>query len=421
MAFDPSIFLSLPLDLRQNVYWHLDGQLTRLQPPSKYELFTSSSVDSYYNSHGKQSKRSLKKKFEEYIQIFDYLPGFVETWLEYSKCLRFDCIVLDYLRVNLELDCSFTSFEWILLNHECHIAMFSPKGVLQVWYNAKEYREWVDPSFVPSTKLNAEHLTSNSLKAIIKELDTREQKDLVKTIVFFQEEDIYVNKSLSPIILSILSVMDSLRGLNRIKVMGEHLFGRLVNLQGARDYPGQSISYIVRKRVQIMEVNQGLSVGGGNQVADFSRWENLTKLTISEINDVDLKNVLLPKSCKWIVFRNLRKLGWWDQTNMLHLIDEKWILKSRRDAAKSVQQLGSSYDSQIYDENETLRLVDVSLADRDILLKCKAILWDTYGSLNYIQLIDVASVEGDIYIPRTLYCNKRMDIFRTPIYSLTLI
>lgn len=106
---------------------------------------------------------------------------------------------------------------------------------------------------------------------------------------------------------------------------------------------------------------------------------------------------------------------------MLHLIDEKWILKSRRDAAKSVQQLGSSYDSQIYDENETLRLVDVSLADRDILLKCKAILWDTYGSLNYIQLIDVASVEGDIYIPRTLYCNKRMDIFRTPINSLTLI
>lgn len=113
-----------------------------------------------------------------YLDIFAEDTQLLEEWLEWTRWLKFDCIMLDYLRLNHLVDGDLTgTLDWIILNDDSlHLALFTKISnnmtnssssttittttkkndffrlvdilsdstvLLQVWYTYDEFQKWI--------------------------------------------------------------------------------------------------------------------------------------------------------------------------------------------------------------------------------------------------------------------------------------
>lgn len=425
MEFAPLFFLQLPVDIRHKVYYHLNGQLTQLRPSSQYELFTeppsacsqtTAALDRGQKRMIRRLKKRLLSKFSQYIDVYSHSPNFVETWLRYSVWLRYDCITLDYLRLNHSFEGFLERMYWIPIAGSLQLALFGPRGLLQVWYTPQEFQQWVigqsdNPELsLAYTDINLEAVPYDCLTQLYHLLASQGLQDYVNGIRFQQDED---TRDLSnPSVTCTISRLESFRNLQKLEVVGTGLFENIANFHGLRSNPGRTINYIVKKRVRDLTVERCPTVGF-DSIADFTRWENLVVLNITHCQMLDLNRVLLPKHCQRLILSNINELTWWNQHELKGLAKDLIITRreSRNEKSDGVDHHGGdppcSYPARQINVVDTTRE-----ANRDLLLKCKALVLDAYGSLNYIQLKDIVSIKGEIFVPSSLYYNKRLETFR---------
>ncbi|CAR22514.1 Ctf13p [Lachancea thermotolerans CBS 6340] len=371
----------------------MNGQLTQLRPPTNYELFAEA-YPVYKVNKKRKRNRELWTKLHKFVELFEYLPGFVDLWLEYMECLRYDSITLDYMRMNRELDGKLTELEWIVVGSEAKLAMFSREGVLQVQYQIKEYHKFIDSEFRPRVTMNTAHLDEGAeAPSVVRALQKLELLDLVNSVVFYQDEDSASEET----ILQMVANLEALRGLESVRVVGQMLFERVVNFHGVRDHPGRTIGYVVRKRVSQLLVERCASIGGKRNIADFTRWDHVSRIKLSKVRELDLTRTMLPLGCRWLRLENIDKLKWWEQRTVEAELPESCLVCSNppRAGEPAVWQ------------------VDRAAMGEEVLLRCQALLWEIYGRLSCLQLINVREIDRAPVVPRAwrgarFYCWRSM-------------
>lgn len=475
-SFNPVRFLELPIDIRKEVYFHLDGNFCGAHPYPIDILYKSNDVELPGKPSYKRSKRSKKllrymyPVFATYLNIFEYSPQLIEKWLEYAFWLRYDCLVLDCFKVNHLYDGTLIdALEWTYLDNELRLAYFNKASMLEVWYTFKEYKKWVIDSVafdeldllnVSNIRFNIDNLTP---QLVDKCLSILEQKDLFATIgevQFGQDEEVGEEKDVdvsgansdensspsstiknkkrsaskrshsdngnvgathnqltSISIIRTIRSMESMKSLRKITVRGEKLYELLINFHGFRDNPGKTISYIVKRRIneiRLSRMNQISRTG----LADFTRWDNLQKLVLSRVAYIDLNSIVFPKNFKSLTMKRVSKIKWWN-------IEEN-ILKELKVDKRTFKSLYIKEDDSKFTKFFNLRHTRIKELDKSEInqityLRCQAIVWLSFRTLNHIKLQNVSEVFNNIIVPRALFDSKRVEIYRCEKISQVLV
>lgn len=417
---DVQLLLELPINIRQLIYNQLDGRFTQVEPRPIEELYSSDSVQVVAARYKKSKSQKLIHKnlyhlFEPYINIFEYSPALICKWLDYSLWLRYDCIVLDCLRLNHSYGGSLIGeLDWLRLDKKPRLALFKD-SMLQVWYTYREYIRWVankNPDFrLNYLRINLEYLKYTALDGILKSLRQDGMFDLVNTILFEQDnEDATVevhsseeevpNQLVDHNVIKVIKHMESMKNLKEIIVRGDSLYGSLVNLHGVRDNPGKTINYIVRNRVMKIGLRQLSDTG----VCDLNRWENLRELSISNVQKMDLNKMKLPGKCQILVIRNVFNLIWWNLLDLIESADQSKF--------KIKKTINNGYTG--------VRIIDYdAMDDPNTIGEFKSLVWKTLGPLNSIKLQNVHQIQdARVIVPNYLYDNKRLLLLGTTLRSV---
>ncbi|SCV00355.1 LAMI_0G04478g1_1 [Lachancea mirantina] len=397
MSLDIVRFLELPLRLRRQVYWHLDGQFSRLKPPSNYELF-SNDFDQFKSDELMDSKtQELWTKAQKYVINFGYIDGFQRVWSLYASILRYDPILMDFLRVNSDLQDESGGLEWIDVDGELCVALFSRGGVLQAWYTVEEYRMWIQDDIDTCMTINVERLAQSGVPEVLTKLSTSGFIETVTRVVFGDDEDLEQNADVSreaegSAVANVISKLDDFKSLQDLEIIGDPLFERVLNFHGSRDYPGQVVGYVVKRRVKRIRVREMVELGHTRNFADLSRWEKLVQLEIDTVDTVDLNYLILPSACRFFILRHIHRLIWWFQDGVSFLGEESWE-----------EGTGTVKNVRI----KRMRNADAAT------VKYRALIWDTFSGLNYLKLVNVNQIVGQIRVPHALYDNGRIQIINS--------
>ncbi|CAI1636106.1 hypothetical protein SEUBUCD650_0M02290 [Saccharomyces eubayanus] len=469
-SFNPVRFLNLPVSIRKEVYFHLDGNFCGAHPCPIDILYTSNNVELPVKPRCKRSKRSKKllkymyPVFASYLNIFEYSPQLIEKWLEYAFWLRYDCLVLDCLKVNHLYGGSLIGpLEWTYLDNELRLAYFNKASMLEVWYTFKEYKKWVievaayddlGVTHIDYIQFNIENLTSQKVD---KCLFLLEQKDLLTTVSelqFGQDEEVggeeeeqgeeddeddeadsdetakfkvtskkrTASKSLgndsvrknrkhltdTSVIRTIKST-ELMKNLRKISVRGEQLYELLINFHGFRDNPGKTISYIVKRRINEIQLSRTDRISRTG-LADFTRWDNLQILALDRMVYVDLNKIVFPKNLKSLTMKHISQIKWWDIEE--NIINE---LKMDKKTFKSsyIREKNNSFTRFLSRNQINIMELDKSEIDQMTFFRCQALVWQSVGALNHIRLESVSKVcNGNVIVPRALFYSKRIEIFQ---------
>lgn len=417
---DVGLFLALPIDIRRQVYYHLDGNFSCVTPAPIEQLYSNQFIE--LASHAEECtsrQRYLKRRFYEvfspYLSIFDYSPSLIGKWLEYSLWLRYDSIVLDCMRLNHAYGGSLIGrVDWIYLDGRLRLAYFK-NCMLVVWYMPREYARWIvreeseeeELESIDFFRLNLEYCNPESLKKIFKSMHNNDLFLLVSEVFLEQEEETgspaAVNADVDEItypiedlkVIELLAHMESMKNLNKVSVRGDHLFEALINFHGYRDNPGKTINYMVKRRIMRLELCQ-LTDPAKSRLADLTRWENLRELRLVNLDVIDLNKLVLPALCKILILERISELIWWDlESKLSSLIDGCTI-------------------NQRLNETTQLKLLNGKTIDPNNLGPCQSIVWQAFKHLNFLKLQNVTTVRGArIVIPNALFYGRRVLIFPT--------
>ncbi|SCU94695.1 LADA_0G10418g1_1 [Lachancea dasiensis] len=391
--WDPLKFLEQPILLRKCVYWHLDSEWTNLKPPSTYDLFTGTFPENERTMRRANPKHldKLRKRLGWFFELYSYLPNLVDSWLAYAECLRYDCVALDYLRMNRELQGSLSLLQWVLVGGQLQLGLFSTTGLLQLWLSVDEYQQLIDTEFMPSTCVNLEHLAEGELRELNDQLQKLELKDTVQQVTFYQEEE----KCESKETLELIATLESFKSLKTLKVTNDRLFERLVNFHGFRDFPGHTVGYLVKNRVMELELDRCGSLGTPENIADLTRWETVGKITLNNLDTLDLNHFSLPPGCRWLQLNNIRVVKWWDLKQIRVLLRN--ILQVQESGIHTVPQRPKIWVAK----------KSATVTHKDVIYLCKALLWENLGHLNRIQLNNIAQVHPSPVLPKSLYSESQ--------------
>ena len=211
--------------------------------------------------------------------------------------------------------------------------------------------------------------------------------------------------------------MESMKSLRKITVRGEKLYELLINFHGFRDNPGKTISYIVKRRIneiRLSRMNQISRTG----LADFTRWDNLQKLVLSRVAYIDLNSIVFPKNFKSLTMKRVSKIKWWN-------IEEN-ILKELKVDKRTFKSLYIKEDDSKFTKFFNLRHTRIKELDKSEInqityLRCQAIVWLSFRTLNHIKLQNVSEVFNNIIVPRALFDSKRVEIYRCEKISQVLV
>lgn len=416
---DVVLLLELPIDIRRQIYYHLDGNFCKIAPAPVQQLYFNDAVllDSKPERRSKKQKVLYKRYhrlFSQYLSIFDYMPSLFDQWLEYSLWLRYDAIVLDCLRLNHAYDGSLMShLDWIYLDDRPRLAFFK-NCMLMVWYTLREYSRWIvkeesneeETDSIDFFGLNLEYLDLVTVKKI---LNSMKHNDLFMLLseVFFDQEDEEDSSEMDDKIetdevsfpmddlkgIEVINSMEYMKNLSKISVRGSHLYEALINFHGVRDNPGKTISYVVKKRVMRLELWQ-ISDLSKTGLADFTRWENIRDLRLIKIGLVDLNKIVIPELCQVLVLKQVSVVIWWNLEPIIN-----GLIKGRNILTK-------------LNKFTNLKCLDQKAMDPDEIMQCRSVVWQTFKRLNYLKLQDVTKISGrKIVVPHALYNNKRIQIF----------
>lgn len=413
-------FLELPIDIRKQVYYHLNGNFSSITPPPLEQLYATRTINlALQTEELSLRQKSLKKKFYDlfapYLNIFDYSPSLVGKWLEYSLWLRYDSIVLDCMRLNHAYGGSLVGqVDWIYLGGRLRLSYFK-NCMLLVWYTLQEYARWIigeeyedgELDGVNFFRVNLEWSNLESLRKIFRSMNNNDLFLLVSEVFMDQDDEMSEKSSVDdsedeatyPIedlkVIELISNIEAMKNLTSVSVRGDHLFEALINFHGTRDNPGKTLSYVVRKRVMRLELLQ-LGEPTRNGLADFTRWENLRELRFVNLNSIDLSKLVLPPRCKILILTRVSTIKWWDLENRISSVAQERTI------------------TKVLNDRTRLKILDRKSVNPEDLGRCQSIVWQAFKHLNYLKLQNVEEIQGGkIVIPYALYNNKRVLIFPT--------
>lgn len=410
---DVALFLGLPVNIRKQVYFHLGGQFADLGPDILQGLYFTDVIKlpaEYYqpSRYQQRLRRRLYPIFEPYLGIFDYMPSLVNRWLEYALWLRYDCIVLDCMRLNHLYEGELIGpINLVYLDGRVRLSFFDKNYMLWNWYTYKEYARWIDNENdqieLTYLKLNLENLRYDLVAKILSSMQRDKVLDFINQIQFeqededeepisFDEQDDFETSSYrirDPAVIRVVQTMDLMKGLKRLAFRGDRLYEGMVNFHGVRDNPGKTINYMVKKKIfhlQILQVGSLCKTG----VADFTRWENLRELKLVQVGEVDFNKMLLPSNCRLLTICGAQVLYWWDIVDQIeHMASDRYTTKMR--------------GSMRY------HTLDEKSMDVETLFQCRIIVKDCLQNLNFIKLQDIYEIKGRKFVvPRSLFYNKRI-------------
>lgn len=474
-SMDASLFLELPCDIRKEIYYHLNGSFTHLEPSSISDLYDINSIGLVQNKkqkteHERQLITKLYTIFAPFVDIFEYNPDILLEWLKYSLWLRYDAIVLDCLRLNHAYEGFLIGpMDWIYLDTRLSLGYFNKNGLLQVWYSKKEFNQWIiepesigeydpDPTYLkfsmeylkPSYiskcleifekkkmlnniyQVEFEDINENNLARIPSQLDdsntiindtvdiTSDSSILVDSSVAEDNDDSSSHETKnrkrkragSPEIalklndnsvIEIVAQLKKMKNIKKIGIRGDILFDNLINSHGIRDRRDTTINYLVKRRIQeidIVQVSDFTKYG----FSDYSKWDNLQKLSLINIGYCDMNMMVLPKYCQSLIFKNIGKLRWFN------ISDSVVNIEINNDKLSNVCILNDNDTCNGVNCNhlKIYKFKESTIKSRLYLNK----LWKIFGSLNYIRLENISEIIGaQIIVPNNLYVNHRILLF----------
>lgn len=435
-------FLELPVDIRKEVYYHLSYNFGNVNPQASEKLYTSDNVQlvdikKEKRGNDKSVLRVFRSIFKPYFFMFDHTPSILERWVEYSLWLRYDSITLDCLRLNHTYQGELLGpLDWIYLDKKLRISYFDTNGMLQVWYTSKEFNRWIingNPYSDSNDALGYFRFSFEyiSAKDIGRSINVFKKKDNFQDIsqILFDEEDneeddlkllsnededntkilyqdkIYKNQLADPTLTDVIKVLDNMKNLRKLYVRNDTLYQTLINLQGARDNPGRTISHTCRKRINEIDIRRVHNITS-TKSAVFSKWNNLRKLTLNHIGNIDFNKIILPPSCKELVVNHSTSVKWWDikdQITMLFPKDQRrnlWIAYHNR-KNKGPKSRNINY----YKLNK-------GILDPDAVLRAKVMMKEKFKPLNYIKLQNILDmVDSYVIVPSNIFFTNRIKIF----------
>lgn len=414
--FDTLGFLELPIDIRKHIYWHLDDKFTAAQPKhwaadwSEDTLQTAGLTN--LNKKQRNIVRHLYPKFAPLLFIFEFDPGLIIQWLEYASWLRYDCIVLDSLRINEVYSGEPMDLVWL---HGVKLMLFSDYCMPQVWYTPNEYSKWV--SKTTRAKLNMELQPPGKLHKILSWLGVDENwsiieevfwgtdtQDRLDTIKFAEQASTLIKlnndtDSKSPPPLSRNSktngdtkmiqdlnlryetsmemmldpdILESAKNLHTLAVRGNDI--SLLISMGLRDrVPG----HLVRRRIHTLKIFQHLFFPPAN----LTRWNCLQRLELYRIRDLDLNKLILPSSCTQLVIKASSDIKWWSKPRFFN----RGLFRSIKPKVNIVNE-------------ECVSIVE--------LQSWKAQVWNKWKSLNSVNVDGV--LDDELIVPRALWDHGRV-------------
>lgn len=455
-------FLDLPLEIRKSVYYHLDGIFTDSNPPKVAELYNSDIIElpqvrkEYGSKKRKHYFKALVKRyypiFRQYLHNFQYSPFLIETWLEYSQWLRYDAIVLDCLRLNHLYDGSLIGpLDWIILDGRPKVAFFNDLLMLQVWYSFQEFRTLVlqsdkDDASIEKAhymRLSLENQDHNGLRLLFLKFKETGRFNMISEVFlgngnftstinhaksFNDSIEISAKRIRTPdteqivtreerhqipeddSILLLIENLDNMKALSKIGVRGPSLFEAILNTHGVRDNPGQTISYLTRRQIKSMLISQ-VGNPSATGIADFNKWVNLKEIILENCGTIDLNTFVIPPNVIRLIIRNARRLHWWNFDSI------EDIIKYHSSEALIEYKLKSLRLSEprCFELDKT----NVPLETQKLI---RNIVWTSLGALNFICMSDILNTsKKNIFVPKSLYADRRILIFGCNINKLILI
>lgn len=410
---DVALFLGLPINIRKLVYFHLDGKFVDLGPDISQNLYFTNVIklpaERYEPSkYQERLRRRSYRIFEPYLSLFDYSLSLVDEWLEYSLWLRYDCIILDCMRLNHLYGGELIGpINLIYLDGRVRLAYFDKNYMLWNWYTYGEYARWIDEENdqidLSYLKLNLEYLSHDLMIRILREMQRDQLLDFINQIQFEQEDqeddpkkfdnqDDFETASYrikDPTVTQVIQSIESMKGLRSLIFRGDQLYEGLVNFHGFRDNPGKTINYIAKRRILYMQILQTESLSKTG-LADFTRWENLRELALVGVHEIDLNKTLLPPNCRLLTIRGVQMLHWWDVVDSIE------------------QRIGKCYTTQVR-YNVSHRILDPQSIETETFSQCQIIVKENFQHLNFMKLQDIYEIKGrKIVVPRSLFYNKRI-------------
>lgn len=361
---DPEKFLQLPVTIRKEVYFHLDGAFTNIHQRTnsilnKHNLLNLSTFLPKPTRTEKQKKllKRLYPIYSPYLSIFEYDPTGIDQWLKYALWLRYDSIILDCIRVNHLYEGNILGpMDWITLDDKLQLGYFDELCLLQVWYTYKEYATWIiegghDDNLITETEYLSINTECLSPKMIKETLTTMKEKKVLPLIYYAflsqiqqendSEDDEFEarkidydtsdnNDELSsktrnstpresrkgkeynlqdPLLITFMGQLEQMKNLKKISVRGDIIYESSINSHGIRER-GRGIKHLVKRKIVSLELFQvhDLTKSG---VADFTKWTNLRELRINQLENADLNQLVLPPTCKLLIINNSFKITWW--------------------------------------------------------------------------------------------------------------
>lgn len=377
--FDTSLFLSLPIDIRQLVYEQLEDVIQTIRPPVKSEIFGPlphyTTID--YDE-------SVKKKYLHYIGIYDYIPNFIEHWCHDFEVLKYDSVTLDRLKLSIQYDEARFCMEWILVNDQLELGIFTAdEQFLQLSYSARDYFELIHPdqlNDVCDLKFGINVSELNCVTRLCKKIQSEWLLDTVSFVSFVNCWDLD-----SPNVSGIISSMEMFSNVRMLKVESQTMFEKLINFHGVRENPGRTITYNVRQHITELRLFN-IREMGYKTIIDLSKWEQLVILDVNGCDLIDLNKFLMPKTCKRLRFQNVKYLIWWDQSEAGNLINIEWIKEGRLDKSKIHEQ------------------------EEDLWAKVYSKAISSFGSINYLELKNIRRIKGILILPNRLISEERIKI-----------
>lgn len=412
---DVVLYLGLPIDIRKQIYYHLDGNFCGTVPTSVEQLYCGSFVQLTSSKYKRNDRQRLLAKrlyhlFSPFIEIFDYSPSLIDEWLDYSLWLRYDCIVLDCMRLNHTYGGSLIGpIDWIYLDGRLRLAYFK-NCMLQVWYSFQEFTRWIvdegGEECMDYLRLNLEYFKCTPVEKMLNSLKQNELYLFLNQIFFDQEsdgetEDEILDNNAEAIsyqltnlpTIRVVNNMEAMKKLDKISVRGDHLYQTLINFHGVRDNPGKIINYLVKRRILRIELLQ-IDDLTKPSLSDLTRWENLRALYLGNVAKIDLNKLVLPYKCQSLTIKDATTVTWWNlETNLEDMTKYAFITKRL-----------NSYTM--------MKTIDRRSMDPDILGQLQALVWRSLKPLNFVKLQCVHEIPGGrIVVPKALYDNKRILIY----------
>ncbi|AAS50725.1 ABL046Cp [Eremothecium gossypii ATCC 10895] len=415
MAFDIQLFLGLPVDIRKAIYRRLDNRFTCLDPTD----INGVNIQWGLNRSAQKRDWGLQEiPFRPYVDHYNYIPNFVLLWRQYMPWLRYDSVVLDYLRINQLYDGGLASLHWILIGPDPCIAIFdNDDDVLQVWFSLAEFRSWILGALQhPETAYCGEiDVVGNAsrmygalkidtgvvldIQQLFGRLNTTGHLDTVGEVVLTQEEFLSQGEIGKHINYSV-SQLDSLRYLRTLKIRSDLLFHKFVNLRGARDNPGHTIGYNVRKRLRQLHL-----VGLRDEIAvcDLSKWDSCVAVKIENFSgSLDLDGVIMPRHLQRLILKNVRSVRWWRFREIHEITLDPNTFTKKQGFVGTIH--GPDQD------RVEVRQINRAVMSQDTYFHFDSLLRARFQNLNYISLHNVSEEITGIIVPHRLYCNGRISI-----------